>query len=82
MDPSTLVVAFLFCLVLLAGIWWLPVLLSRVTAAGGADDGDPTEIATQIMAEANVFRGRASQESPPWDGVNRLAPPTQDGGLA
>lgn len=80
MDLSTLVLAVLFGLVLVAGVGWIYVLLTRVTTQGGAVDGDPTELAAQIMAEADAFRGSGSRESPPWDGVNRLGPPTQDGG--
>jgi hypothetical protein len=80
MDPSTLVLAVLLGLALVAGVGWIYVLLSRVTARGGAVDGDPTELAAKIMAEADAFRGSGSRETDPWDGVNRLGPPTVNGG--
>ncbi|MEX1126644.1 MAG: hypothetical protein WEE53_13365 [Acidimicrobiia bacterium] len=81
MDPLALVMAMLFGVALLFGAAWaIYVLLKRASADGGAVDGDPTEIATRIMAEVNGFRGSRDQDSPPWDGVNRLGPPTVNGG--
>jgi hypothetical protein len=55
-------------------------LLVRVTAKGGEVQGDASEMAGQILAEADGFRGSRSEGSTPWDGHNRLAPPTQDSG--
>ena len=56
-------------------------LLVRVTAKGGEVQGDASQIAGQILAEADGFRGTRSEGSTPWDGHNRLAPPTQDSGI-
>lgn len=55
-------------------------LLARVTAEGGAIESDAAEIASQILAEADGYRGSRSAEDPPWDGKTRLAPPTTPGG--
>jgi hypothetical protein len=81
MDPSVLALVVLFGLALVGGVWWISVLLTRVSAEGGAIDGDSTEIANQILAESEAFRGGRSADSKPWDGENRLAAPTQDGGF-
>ncbi|HEX5695101.1 MAG TPA: hypothetical protein VFZ15_01855 [Acidimicrobiia bacterium] len=58
-------------------VYWL---LVRVTARGGEVPGDAARMAAQILAEADGFRGSRSEGSTPWDGHNRLAPPTQDSG--
>lgn len=55
-------------------------LLMGVTAQGGASDRDAAATADQILGEADAFRGSRSSDDAPWDGHNRLAPPTQDGG--
>ncbi len=55
-------------------------LLMGVTAQGGASDQDAAATANQILGESDAFRGSRSPDDPPWDGHNRLAPPTQDGG--
>ncbi|HVR79649.1 MAG TPA: hypothetical protein VMS99_14805 [Acidimicrobiia bacterium] len=55
-------------------------LLMGVTAQGGASDQDAAATANQILGEADAFRGSRSSDDPAWDGHNRLAPPTQEGG--
>lgn len=41
--------------------------------------GDAAAIAAQALAESDAFRGSSEPDNVPWDGGNRLAPPTQDG---
>jgi hypothetical protein len=60
-------------------IYWLVV---RVTARGGAVEGDAAWMAAQILAEAEGFTGSRVQDATPWDGEHRLAPPPHErGGL-
>jgi hypothetical protein len=54
-------------------------LLQRITAAGGTSDRGAVATSNLILGEANAFRGSRSEDDPPWDGHNRLAPPTVDG---
>ncbi|HLF59788.1 MAG TPA: hypothetical protein VI980_01245 [Acidimicrobiia bacterium] len=74
MIPVLLVLVGLALLT--AGTWAIYTLLTRVSAQGGAIDGDATEIANQILAEQDAFLGRSSDESPAWDGKHRLQRPT------
>jgi len=62
--------------VAIVAIRWL---LARISAAGGTSDRDAVVTTNQILGAANAFRGSRSHDDPPWDGHNRLAPPTQDG---
>lgn len=59
-------------------VWYL---LRRITAEGGASGKDAAATAAQVLGEANVLRGSRSDDDPAWDGHNRLASPTQDGGI-
>jgi len=54
-------------------------LLRRITAAGGTSERDAVATTNLILGEANAFRNSRSEDEPPWDGHNRLAPPTVDG---
>jgi hypothetical protein len=54
-------------------------LLARIAAQGGTSERDAVATTNLILGEANAFRGSRSEEEPPWDGHNRLAPPTVDG---
>jgi hypothetical protein len=75
-GPLVLVVIVAVVLVLVV----IYRLLMGVTAQGGTSDRDAAATANQILGEADAFRGSRSSDDPPWDGHNRLAPPTQDGG--
>jgi len=67
--------------ILLAGAWAISVLLGKITVWGGSRT-DGLEVAAQFMTETDAFRGSVSLDDPTWDGKNRIAPPTQDGGMA
>jgi hypothetical protein len=54
-------------------------LLTRIAAQGGTSERDAVATTNLILGEANAFRGSRSEDEPPWDGHNRLAPPTVDG---
>jgi hypothetical protein len=54
-------------------------LLTWITARGGTSRRDATEIANQVLAEADIFRGSRSADDPEWDGQNRLARPISEG---
>jgi hypothetical protein len=54
-------------------------LLARIAAQGGTSERDAVATTNLILGEANAFRGSRSEKEPPWDGHNRLAPPTVDG---
>ena len=75
--PLVVIVTAVLVLTVIAVIYRL---LIGVTAQGGASDQDAAATANQILGEADAFRGSRSPDDPPWDGHNRLAPPTQDGG--
>jgi hypothetical protein len=53
------------------------ILFRGLSADLGSSDEDATVVADRILAESDAFRGSRSPEYSPWDGVNRLAPPTQ-----
>lgn len=70
--------------VLIAGLTVVSIvsirwLLARITGQGGTSDRDAVVTTNMILGEANAFRGSRSEDDPPWDGHNRLAPPTVDG---
>ena len=65
---------------LLAGAWAISVLLRRITQWGGSRT-DGLEVAAKFMTETDAFRGSVGPDDPTWDGKNRIAPPTQDGGI-
>jgi len=71
----------LVIVIVLAGAWAIVVLLRKITVWGGSRS-DGLEVASQFMTEADAFRGSVSPDDPTWDGRNRIAPPTQDGGMA
>lgn len=54
-------------------------LLTWITARGGTSKRDATEIANQVLAEADIFRGSRSADDPEWDGRLRLAKPISEG---
>jgi len=54
-------------------------LLARIAGQGGTSDRDAVVTTNLILGEANAFRGSRSEDDAPWDGHNRLAPPTVDG---
>jgi hypothetical protein len=62
--------------VAIVAIRWL---FARIAAQGGTSERDAVATANLILGEANAFRGSRSGDEPPWDGHNRLAPPTVDG---
>jgi hypothetical protein len=47
-------------------------MLGRVTARGGEQGGDAAERASQIIAQAEAFRGGATDDRQGWDGEERL----------
>ena len=55
-------------------------LVNRVTDMGGTSDRPAEEIADQVWAETDAYRGSRSPDDPPWDGQKRIAPPISDGG--
>jgi len=61
------------------GAYAIPKLLNRIITWGG-DRTDGLGAAAKFMTESNVFRGSVSPDDPFWDGNNRIAPPTQEGG--
>jgi hypothetical protein len=70
--------------VLIAGLTVVSIvsirwLLARIAGQGGTSDRDAVVTTNMILGEANAFRGSRSEDDPPWDGHNRLAPPTVDG---
>jgi hypothetical protein len=65
---------------LIAGAFIIYHLLVRIASTGGEVDGDAADIAAQILAEVDGFRGSRSDETPAWDGHRRLAHPTKDDG--
>jgi hypothetical protein len=58
------------------------LLLFRISGKGGESNVDALDTANQILAETDAFRGSRSPGDRPWDGMKRMAPPTQDGGAA
>lgn len=54
-------------------------LLEKITHLGGSRR-NALDVTARFMAEADAFRGSASLHQQPWDGKNRIAPPTQEGG--
>jgi len=72
--------ALLWLLVVVAiGVFVIPYLLDRVSAKGGASDRTATDIADQVRAETDAYRGSRNPDDRPWDGQNRIAPPISDG---
>jgi hypothetical protein len=72
--------------ILIAGLMAVAIfairwLLTRIAGQGGTSERDAVATTNLILGEANVFRGSRSEDDPPWDGHNRLGPPTQDGGV-
>jgi hypothetical protein len=70
--------------ILMAGLMAVAIfairwLLARIAGQGGTSERDAIATTNLILGEANAFRGSRSEDDPPWDGYNRLAPPTQDG---
>ncbi len=76
---------YLTAVLVLGGLLAIAVLvyrlLIRITAQGGASDRDAAETASLFLGEADAYRGSRSADDPPLDGHNRIAPPTQDGGV-
>jgi hypothetical protein len=64
----------------IAGVVAIVALLRRATAQGGQSTADAQRTATQVLAEADAFRGSKSDGSAQWDGERRLARP-EDGEL-
>ncbi|HEX6146968.1 MAG TPA: hypothetical protein VF083_09350 [Acidimicrobiia bacterium] len=62
--------------VVIVAVRWL---LARIAARGGTSERDAVATTNLILGETNAFRGSRSEDEPPWDGHNRLAPPTVDG---
>jgi len=58
-------------------IWGL---LRGVTAWGG-DRADGLEAASQVITEANAYRGSVGPEDTPMDGRRRIAQPKDDAGF-
>jgi hypothetical protein len=72
-----IVLAALTGLILASWLTWL--LLKTATAWGGERD-DALDITGKFIAETQAFRGASNGHGSAWDGKNRIAPPTQDGG--
>jgi hypothetical protein len=72
--------ALLWLLVVVAvGMIVIPYLLDRVSEMGGMSDRTATDIAEQVRAETDAYRGSRNADDRPWDGQNRIAPPISDG---
>jgi len=74
---SLVVLAVIVSLAMASWLAW--VLLRKATALGG-ERNDALEITAKFIAETQAFRGASTDDDAPWDGKNRIAPPTQDGG--
>jgi len=67
---------------LIAGAVIIYYLLARIASTRGEVEGDAADIAAQVLAEVDGFRGSRSDGTPPWDGHRRIAHPTKsDGGF-
>ena len=65
--------------VVAVGVIVIPYLINRVSEMGGTSDRTATEIADQVRAEADAYRGSRTPDDRSWDGQNRIAPPVSDG---
>jgi len=66
-------------IVVAVGVIVILYLINRVSEMGGTSDRTATEIADQVRAEADAYRGSRTPDDRPWDGQNRIAPPVSDG---
>ncbi|HEX5695100.1 MAG TPA: hypothetical protein VFZ15_01850 [Acidimicrobiia bacterium] len=65
---------------LIAGAFIIYHLLVRIAVTRGEVEGDAADIAAQVLAEVEGFRGSRSDGTPAWDGQRRIAHPTKDDG--
>lgn len=74
---ALIVSAALVGLILISWVIWL--LLRKATVLGG-ERSDALDITAKFIAETQAFRGGSTNDDAVWDGKNRIASPTQDGG--
>lgn len=55
--------------VAVAAIWRM---VGVVAGRGGEVSGDAADLAEQVLAQSEAFRGDDSEHRPAWDGVERL----------